>query len=85
MTATLAEYLLVTAPEMPRADLILHETSTTRNPLGVKGIGECGLMPATSAIVSAIEDALSPFDAHLTRVPLTPPDILAAIAAGSGD
>jgi carbon-monoxide dehydrogenase large subunit len=84
VTATLAEYLLVTAPEVPRVELILHETPTPRNPLGVKGIGECGLMPATSAIVSAIEDALSPFGAHLTRVPLTPPDILAAILAGKG-
>jgi carbon-monoxide dehydrogenase large subunit len=84
VTATLAEYLLVTAPEVPRVELILHETPTTRNPLGVKGIGECGLMPATSAIVSAIEDALSPFGAHLTRVPLTPPDILAAILVGKG-
>jgi len=83
LTATLAEYLLVTATEIPNLELILHETPTPRNPLGVKGIGECGLMPATSAIVSAIEDALSPFNAHLTRVPLTPPDILAAIAAGS--
>lgn len=84
VSATLAEYLLVTAPEVPNPELILHESPTPRNPLGVKGIGECGLMPTTSAIVSAIEDALSPFNAHLTRVPLTPPDILAAIKAGSG-
>ena len=85
LSATLAEYLLVTAPEVPNAELILHRSPTPRNPLGVKGIGECGLMPATSAIISAIEDALSPFNAHLTRVPLTPPDILAAIEAGSGN
>ncbi len=84
LTATFAEYLLVTAPEVPKAELILHGAPTPRNPLGVKGIGECGVMPATAAIISAIEDALSPFGAHLTRVPLTPPDILAAIAKGSG-
>ena len=84
ISATFAEYLLVTAPEVPSAKLILHETPTPRNPLGVKGIGETGLMPATSAIISAIEDALSPFDVHLTRVPLTPPDILAAVAASEG-
>ena len=41
-------------------------------------------MPTTSAVISAIEDALSPFDVHLTRVPLTPPDILAAIAESTG-
>ena len=84
ISATFAEYLLVTAPEVPSAKLILHETPTPRNPLGVKGIGETGLMPATSAIISAIEDALSPFDVHLTRVPLTPPDILAAVSASEG-
>ena len=77
--------------QLPRADDIAHINFTTHavpcksNPLGVKGIGECGLMPATSAIISAIEDALSPFNAHLTRVPLMPPDILAAIEAGSGN
>tara|TARA_Y100001934_G_scaffold283839_1_gene407783 strand:+ start:10796 stop:13024 length:2229 start_codon:yes stop_codon:yes gene_type:complete len=84
ISATFAEYLLVTAPEVPSVKLILHETPTPRNPLGVKGIGETGLMPATSAIISAIEDALSPFNVHLTRVPLTPPDILAAVAASEG-
>ena len=84
ISTTFAEYLLVTAPEVPSAKLILHETPTPRNPLGVKGIGETGLMPATSAIISAIEDALSPFDVHLTRVPLTPPDILAAVSASEG-
>ena len=84
ISATFAEYLLVTAPEVPTAELILHETPTPRNPLGVKGIGETGLMPTTSAVISAIEDALSPFGVHLTRVPLTPPDILAAIAESTG-
>ncbi len=82
LTATLAEYLLVTATEMPRVEVIHHESPTPLNPLGVKGVGECGVMPAAAAIISAIEDALSPFGVHLTRTPLTPPDILAAIEAG---
>ena len=38
-------------------------------------------MPTTAALVSAIEDALSPYGGALPRRPITPPDIVAQIAA----
>ncbi len=82
LTTNLADYLLVTAPEMPPIDLIRHESPSPLNPLGVKGVGECGVVPAPAAIISAIEDALSPFGVHISRAPITPPQIVALIAAG---
>ncbi len=82
LTTNLADYLLVTAPEMPRIDLIHHESPSPLNPLGVKGVGESGVVPAPAAIISAIEDALSPFGVHISRAPITPPQIVALIAAG---
>ncbi len=81
-TTNLADYLLITAPEVPRIDIVHHESPTDLNPLGVKGVGECGVFPVPAAIVSAIEDALSSFGVRLTKAPLSPPDILAAIESG---
>ena len=35
-----------------------------------------------SAIISAIEDALTPFGVHIDRAPISPPDIVALIEQG---
>ena len=55
------------------------ETPNPLNPLGVKGAGEGGTIPAPAAIVSAIEDALSPFGVRFTEAPLTPDRIVDAL------
>jgi carbon-monoxide dehydrogenase large subunit len=80
ITSTLADYLLVTATEMPPVELGHHESPTPLNPLGVKGVGECGVVPVAAAVVSAIEDALSPYDVRITRTPITPADIVSLLA-----
>jgi carbon-monoxide dehydrogenase large subunit len=82
ITATLADYLLVTATEMPQVELSHHESPSPLNPLGVKGVGECGVVPVAAAVISAVEDALAPFGVHIARTPVTPADIVALIAAG---
>jgi carbon-monoxide dehydrogenase large subunit len=79
VTATLADYLLVTATEMPYVTLGHHESPTPLNPLGVKGVGECGVIPVAPAIISAIEDALTPFGVHITQTPISPAQIMALI------
>jgi carbon-monoxide dehydrogenase large subunit len=81
MTTTLADYLLVTASEMPELVLGHRETPTTLNPLGVKGIGESGVVPIPAAIISAIEDALSPFDIKLNQFPVRPRDLSELMSA----
>ena len=53
------------------------------NPLGVKGVGEVGVIPAAAAIISAIEDALSPFDVRIAQMPVTPPKLVELIAQGA--
>jgi carbon-monoxide dehydrogenase large subunit len=80
-TTTLAEYLLPTAPEIPRIDCHIAEYPTPSNPLGVKGVGEAGTLPVAAAIVSAIEDAAGLPFGTITRVPIAPPDLLALIRA----
>jgi aerobic carbon-monoxide dehydrogenase large subunit len=80
ITSTLADYLLVTATEMPPVELGHHESPTPLNPLGVKGVGECGVVPVAAALVSAIEDALSPYNVRITRTPVMPADIVSLLA-----
>ena len=59
---------------MPRADqappLVLDhiENPSTRNPLGVKGLGEGGAIAPPAAIAKAVEDALKPLGVIVHRV-----------------
>ncbi|MGE0034232.1 MAG: molybdopterin cofactor-binding domain-containing protein [Xanthobacteraceae bacterium] len=76
LTTSFQDYLLPSAPEVPGC-LIEHvETPNPLNPLGVKGAGEGGTIPAPAAIISAIEDALSPFGVRFSDMPLTPAAIV---------
>jgi carbon-monoxide dehydrogenase large subunit len=79
LTTTLADYLLPTAMEAPAIQTLYQQTPSPLNPLGVKGVGELGTIPAAAAIVSAVEDALQPFGLRLTDVPLSPRKLLAMI------
>jgi carbon-monoxide dehydrogenase large subunit len=81
LTTTLADYLLVTASDMPKIELGHRETPTALNPLGVKGIGESGVLPIPAAIASAVEDALSPFGVRICQFPIRPNDISALLDA----
>ncbi len=75
-STNLAEYLIPTATEVPNFEIIHQESSTDRNPLGVKGVGECGVMTAAPAILSAIENALGPFNIKLNKYPVTPSELV---------
>jgi carbon-monoxide dehydrogenase large subunit len=41
----------------------------------VKGIGEAGVLPIPAALVSAVEDALAPFNIRLSQFPIRPRDL----------
>ena len=75
LTTNLADYLLMTSTEMPKIILAHRESPSPLNPLGVKGVGEAGVIPMSAAIVSAIEDALSDFDVRLHCVPVKPSEL----------
>src|SRR4029434_9864849 len=61
ITTTFADYVMPGASEMPRIELTSVECPSPLNPLGVKGVGESGCVPAAAAIISAVEHALAPF------------------------
>ena len=78
LTATLMDYTLATAADGPPVFDIRHlESPTPLNPLGAKGAGEGGIMPVHPLIAQAIEDALAPFGARVTGVPVTREEICA--------
>jgi carbon-monoxide dehydrogenase large subunit len=83
ITMTLAEYLLPTAPEIPSIDVRLVEYPSTKNPLGVKGIGESGTVPAAAAIMSGIEDALRDYGVRIDEAPIGPARLLHLIRSGA--
>ncbi len=57
---------------VPKAEIHHVESPSPLNPIGVKGAGEGGTIPAAAAIVSAIEDALRPFGVRIDEVPILP-------------
>jgi carbon-monoxide dehydrogenase large subunit len=79
ITTNFAEYLLPTAPTFPMFETLYKETPSPLNPLGAKGAGEVGTIPAAAAVISAIEDALRPFDVRITQIPVTPALLLELI------
>ena len=81
LSTNFAEYLIPTAPDVPAASIAHIESPSPLNPLGVKGAGEGGTIPAPAAIISAIENALAPFGVHFTESPLMPARIVAALTA----
>jgi carbon-monoxide dehydrogenase large subunit len=76
LTSTLSDYLIPSIDWAPVVESYRTETPSPLNPLGVKGVGEAGTIAATPAIANAVEDALSPFGAEITRLPLTPEYVL---------
>lgn len=72
VTTTFADYLLPTATELPPIEVHWLETPSPINPLGIKGVAEAGIVCVTSAIASAIEDALAPFGVRIREAPITP-------------
>ena len=83
-TTTLAEYLMPTSMQAPQIDIIHNDFPSPLNPLGIKGVGESGVIPAPAAIISAVENALSQFDVRITETPISPQRIVEMVDAGRG-
>lgn len=83
VTTNFADYLLPGSCDVPHVKAVHLETPSPLNPLGVKGAGEGGTIPAAAAIVAAIENALEPFGVKLHESPMTPDRIVAAIRNAS--
>jgi carbon-monoxide dehydrogenase large subunit len=79
LTASLVDYGLPSAAEIPELVTAGTETPTHLNPLGAKGIGESGTIGSTPAVHNAVIDALSHLGVHHVDMPCTPDRVWRAI------
>ena len=77
--ANMADYLVPMSREMPDIDVGHVVSPTAETELGAKGAGEAGTAGAAAAVSNAVNDALAPFGAIITEIPLTPQIILTAL------
>ena len=79
LNASMADYLVPMAAEMPDMMVGHVETPTQESALGAKGAGEAGTAGAPAAVMNAVNDALRPFGAQVTEMPFTPERVLRAL------
>ena len=79
LNASMADYLVPMAAEMPDIGVGHVVSPTADSELGAKGAGEAGTAGAAAAVANAVNDALAPFGVAVTEIPLTPEVILSAL------
>ena len=82
LNASLMDYLLPTATDVP--EMVVHhiETPSPLNPLGAKGVGEAGAIPVGALLAQALDDALSDYGVEVREMPLSPDRLFRLIRAG---
>jgi aerobic carbon-monoxide dehydrogenase large subunit len=82
LNATMMDYLVPMACEMPDIDIGHVVTPTADSELGAKGAGEAGTAGAPACVMNAINDALRPLGATpITAMPITPQRVLEALGS----
>jgi carbon-monoxide dehydrogenase large subunit len=81
VSGTLMDYALPLATDVPAVDAYYQEVPATTNPLGLRGLGECGNPGLGGAIANAVCEALG---VSLTALPVTPARVFEAIQAARG-
>jgi xanthine dehydrogenase molybdenum-binding subunit len=75
--ASLLDYRMPTALDLPTIDVVLQETPVPGVPYGVRGVGEVPIVPVAACVANAIRRAIG---ARLTQMPMTPERVRSAIA-----
>jgi carbon-monoxide dehydrogenase large subunit len=79
LATTLLDYMLPSATDVPNIRVLHMQTPSPYTEFGIKGLGEGGAVGPPAAIVSAVNDALSPLRVEVHDLPLTPERVLSAI------
>jgi carbon-monoxide dehydrogenase large subunit len=73
VTASFMDYAMPRAHNLPSIEADFHPVPSPKNPLGVKGAGECGVTGSIPCLMNAIADALHRAGASpLIDMPVTP-------------
>src|SRR5213079_1909888 len=81
LCGTLLDYPLPLAEDVPPIECFFHEVPARTNPLGLRGLGECGNPGLGAAIANAVCDALAGSGVSISTLPVTPASVFAALAA----
>ncbi len=76
--ASFMEFLIPYATEIPPITITHLETPSPLNPLGIKGVGEAGVIPVGAVLAGAIEEALG---VPITEMPLSPLKLFELVSA----
>ena len=81
LSGSFMDYCLPRADDLPDFTLATKGVPTNQNPLGIKGCGEAGSIPAPAAVVNALLDALKERGVTDIDMPLTPERVWRALRA----
>jgi len=81
LTATLADYVIPSAGEVPSIETIHLDTVSPSTLGGFRGMGEGGTIGAPAAIANALADALSPLGIEIFELPMTPERLFRLVEA----
>ncbi len=73
LTATLMDYLIPTAMEMPGVKIVHLETASPNTVRGFKGVGESATIGAPACVANAVSDALG---REVDALPISPPRVV---------
>ncbi len=76
LNASLLDYRMPTALDLPMIDTVLVEVHNPGHPYGVRGVGEVPIVPPAAAIANAIYRAIG---VRMTELPMSPARIIAAM------
>ena len=84
LTASLADYLIPSAADLPSFETGSTVTPSTTHPLGTKGVGEAGAIASTPALINGIVDALRHLGVTDVAMPASPQTVWRTIQAAKG-
>jgi carbon-monoxide dehydrogenase large subunit len=82
-TASLVDYLVPSACEIPALEVVHLETESPTTLGGFRGMGEGGTIGAPAAIANAVADALAPLGIAINELPVTPERLFRLVAAAT--
>ncbi len=80
LVATLADYMVPCAPEIPNVRIEHLVTPALTTEYGVKGLGEGGAIAPPAAIANAVADAFADIRANFNETPLSPRRVYETVA-----
>jgi CO/xanthine dehydrogenase Mo-binding subunit len=78
MNASLLDYRMPTALDLPMLDTIIVEVPNPGHPYGVRGVGEVPIVPPAAALANAIYRATG---ARMLELPMSPAKVTATLSA----